>query len=58
MPQHRAVQPRQIYASTVSRRERRWMRARARSPLGMAFVTIATLVAAVAAIAAITPGLS
>ena len=58
MPHHRAAQPRQIYASTVTRRERRWMRGRGRSPLGMAFVTIATLVAAVAMIAAIAPGLS
>lgn len=58
MQHHRAVQPRQIYASTVTRRERRWMRARGRSSLGMALVTIATLVAAVAVIAALAPGLS
>lgn len=58
MPHHRAVQPRQIYASTVTRRERRWVRARARSSLGVALVTIATLVAAIAVIATIAPGLS
>ena len=56
------VVPRQIYASTVTRRDRRWTRrrgrARARGVLGIALVGAATLVAALGVVAAIAPGLS
>jgi hypothetical protein len=58
MAHHRAMQPRQIYASTVTRRERRRLRSRGRGARGVALVTLATLVAAIVVLAAVTPGLS
>lgn len=57
MPEDRSVQPRQIYASTVTRRERRWSRRR-RGVLGVAFVSGAALLAALAVLATFAPGLS
>lgn len=53
-----SVQPRQIYASTLTRRERRWRRRRGRSLLGVAFVTAMTVAAAFTVLAALAPGLS
>jgi hypothetical protein len=52
------VQPRQIYASTLTRRERRWRRRRGRNLIGLALVTVATLAAAFTVLAALAPGLS
>lgn len=56
------VVPRQIYASTVTRRDRRWTRrrgrGRGRAVRGVAIMSAATLVAALTVIAAIAPGLS
>jgi hypothetical protein len=57
MYEDRCVQPRQIYASTVTRRDRRWSRRR-HNVLGIAFVSGASLVAALAAFAMFAPGLS
>jgi hypothetical protein len=57
MYEDRCVQPRQIYASTVTRRDRRWSRRR-RSVLGIAFASGATLVAALSVLATFAPGLS
>jgi len=57
MYEDRCVQPRQIYASTASRRDRRWSRRR-RSVFGIAFVSAASLVAALTALATFAPGLS
>jgi len=57
MYEDRCVQPRQIYASTLTRRERRWSRRR-RSVFGIAFVSGATLAAALTALATFAPGLS
>jgi len=56
MVHDRLVQPRQIYASTLTRRERRWARRRARGSLSVATDTIATLVAALSALAIMLPG--
>lgn len=58
MAHQRAAQPRQIYASTITRRERRWMRGRGRGRGGVAVVTLATIVAALAVIAVVAPGLT
>lgn len=60
MHEDRCVQPRQIYASTVTRRDRRWTsrRSRGRSGRGVALLAIATLVAALAVIASVAPSLS
>jgi hypothetical protein len=59
MYEDRAVQPRQIYASTVTRRDRRWTsRRRGRGIGGFAVVSLATLLAALTVIATIAPGLS
>ena len=57
MYEDRCVQLRQIYASTASRRYRRWSRRR-RSVVGIAFVSGASLVAALTALATFAPGLS
>jgi hypothetical protein len=57
MTHHRAA-PRQIYASTVTRRGRRRLRTRGRGRRGIVLVTVATLLAAIAVLATITPGLS
>ena len=56
MYEDRCVQPRQIYASTLTRRERRWSRRR-KNVFGIAFVSGATLAAALTAIATFAPGL-
>jgi len=57
MYEDRCVQPRQIYASTVTRRDRRWSRGR-HSVFGIAFVSGATLAAALTVLATFAPGLS
>jgi hypothetical protein len=46
MVDDRLVQPRQIYASTLTRRDRRWSGRRGRGLLGVALVAIATMAAA------------
>ena len=56
MYEDRCVQPRQIYASTLTRRERRWSRRR-KNVFGIAFVAGATLAAALTALATFAPGL-
>jgi hypothetical protein len=58
MYEDRVVQPRQIYASTATRRDRRWNRRRARGSLGLALLSTATLLAALTVLAALAPGLS
>ena len=58
MHEYRAVQPRQIYASTARRRDRRWTRRRGRTTLGAALVCAAMLLAALSVIAAVAPHLS
>lgn len=58
MYEDRTVQPRQIYASTVTRRDRRWTRRRGRGALGLALLTSATLLAAITVLATLAPGLS
>jgi hypothetical protein len=58
MYEDRCVQPRQIYASTVTRRDRRWTRRRGRGLLGVTLVSAATLLAALTVIATFAPGLS
>ena len=55
MYEDRCVQPRQLYASTVTRRDRRWSRRR-HSGFGIAFVSGATLVAALTVLATFAPG--
>lgn len=52
----RCVQPRQIYASTLTRRERRWARRRTRSVRANAIV-MACAVAAFSVLAAVAPAL-
>jgi hypothetical protein len=54
----RLVQPRQIYASTLTRREARWSRRRARGTLSLAIMTAATLVAALSVLAIVVPGVA
>jgi hypothetical protein len=54
MVNDRCVQPRQIYASTLSRRERRWARRRARS-LRVTTLVMACAVAALTVLAAVAP---
>jgi hypothetical protein len=60
MVHDRLVQPRQIYASTVTRRDRRWARrrARGRSVMSLAFMTAATLAAALSVVAVVVPGIA
>ena len=58
MYEDRCVQPRQIYASTVTRRDRRWSRRRGRGLFGLALVSGATLAAALTVLATLAPGLS
>ncbi|HWI09626.1 MAG TPA: hypothetical protein VNT54_19160 [Solirubrobacteraceae bacterium] len=58
------MQPRQIYASTVTRRDRRWTSRRrrngraGRSAAGFALVSIGALLAALMVLATVAPGLS
>ena len=64
MYEDRCVQPRQIYASTATRRDRRWTGRRgrggraARSGLGFVLVGIAALLAGLTVLAAVAPALS
>ncbi len=58
MYEDRAVQPRQIYASTVTRRDRRWTRRRGRGTRAVALLSAAVLLATLMALAALAPGLS
>jgi hypothetical protein len=58
MVHDRLVQPRQIYASSLSRRERRWARRRARGALALALVSAATVLAALSVLAIVVPGVS
>lgn len=46
MVDDRLVQPRQIYASTLTRRDRRWSGRRGRGLLGVALLAITTMAAA------------
>jgi hypothetical protein len=55
MVHDRFVQPRQIYASTLTRRERRWARRRARGAFGFALVSVGTLLAALSVLAIVVP---
>jgi ABC-type Fe3+ transport system permease subunit len=57
MVDDRLVQPRQIYASTLTRREHRARRRpRARSPLHLTVRTAAALCAALSVLAVVVPG--
>ena len=58
MVHDRLVQPRQIYASTLTRRDRRWARRRGRGLRGIAFMTAATLLAALSVLAIAVPGVA
>ncbi len=58
MYEDRVVQPRQIYASTLSRRDRRWTRRRGRGSLGYALLGMAALLAAITVLVALAPALS
>ena len=58
MVHDRLVQPRQIYASTLTRRDRRWARRRVRSLLGLVVVSAATLLAALSVLAIVVPGVA
>jgi len=58
MVHDRLVQPRQIYASTITRRERRWARRRTRSALALALVSGATVLIALSLLAIIVPGVA
>ena len=51
------VQPRQIYASTLTRRERRWRRRRGRNMMSVALVAAVTVAAALTVLATLAPGL-
>lgn len=58
MHDDRTVQPRQIYASTATRRDRRWARRRGLSTVGVAMVTVAAVMAAFSVLAAVATALS
>lgn len=58
MVHDRFVQPRQIYASTITRRERRWARRRPRSALSLALVSGATVLLALSLLAIVVPGVA
>ncbi len=58
MVHDRLVQPRQIYASTVTRRDRRWTGRRGRHPFGIAVLTGTALAAALTVLAVFAPGLT
>ncbi len=51
-------QPRQIYASTLTRRDRRWTRRRGRGRPVLALLSLATFVIALSVLATLAPGLS
>jgi len=60
MVNDRAVQPRQIYASTLTRRERRWTRrrgrARGRAATSLVLMSAVTLGAALSVLGIVVPG--
>jgi hypothetical protein len=58
MVHDRFVQPRQIYASTLTRRDRRWARRRARTAFSFSLVMAATLVGALSVLAIVVPGVA
>jgi hypothetical protein len=58
MVHDRLVQPRQIYASTLTRRERRWARRRARAGLSVVLVSAFSLLAALSVLAIVLPGVA
>ncbi len=58
MVHDRLVQPRQIYASTLTRRDRRWAKRRARGARGLAIMTAATLLATLSLLAIVVPGVA
>jgi len=58
MVHDRLVQPRQIYASTLTRRNRRWARRRARSTRGLALMTGAALLCALSLLVIAVPGVA
>lgn len=51
------MQPRQIYASTLDRRDRRWTRRRSRGRSGVAIVAACALAAALGLVVALTQNL-
>jgi len=55
--QDRFVQPRQIYASTLERRDRRWRRRRNRGLWGLVIAAAGALAPAAAIVAAVTQNL-
>ncbi len=55
MPDDRCVQPRQIYASTVTRRQRRWRRRRSQAIRTAMLLTLCALMAALSVAAAVVP---
>jgi hypothetical protein len=57
MHDHHGMVPRQIYTSTLSRRDRRWTSRPRRAPLGASLVGAAALLATLVALLALTPGL-
>jgi len=56
MPDDRCVQPRQIYASTLTRRDRRRARRRTHG-VGVTPLVMACVFAALTVVAAVAPGL-
>jgi hypothetical protein len=59
MVHDRLVQPRQIYASTLTRRERRWARRRTRAGgLSVVLVSAVSLLAALSVLAIVLPGVA
>jgi hypothetical protein len=58
MQEHRPMQPRQIYASTLNRRDRRWTKRRNRSLLDFALIALCALAPAVVVVAAVTQHLT
>ncbi len=58
MVDDRLMQPRQIYASTLTRRERRWSRRRARAGSSVVLVSALSLLAALSVLAIVVPGVA
>ncbi len=55
MHEYRAVQPRQIYASTAHRRDRRWARRRGRAGFTVVLVAATMLLATLTLVATLAP---